>query len=60
VTADPPRSRGDAAEELREQAASYRRLARGARTSQGANALNALGEQFDRDARRLDPKSERL
>ena len=57
MTDDPARE--EAAEELRGKAASCRRLARGARTVQGADALNALGEQFDRDARRLDPTSER-
>ena len=51
------RSRGDAAEALREQAASCRRLAGRARTPRGANALETVAEQFDDDARRIDPAS---
>jgi hypothetical protein len=47
----------DAAEGLREQAASCRRLAKRARTDSGATALNAVAEQFDTDARRIDPRS---
>jgi hypothetical protein len=54
-----PVSRQDAAEGLREQAASCRRLARRARTDAGSNALGALAEQFDTQARRMDPRSER-
>jgi hypothetical protein len=50
-------SRAEAAEELRERAASYRRLARRARTAGGLNALRSVAEQFDDDARRIDPMS---
>jgi len=52
-------SSGDTAEDLREQAASCRRLARKARTRKGADALSGAAEQFDRDARDIDPTSER-
>lgn len=52
-------SPSDAAESLREQAASCRRLAKWARTPAGGNALRAVAEQFDTDARRMDPLSER-
>ena len=52
-------SREDAAEGLREQAASFRRLAKCARTDSGSAALAALAEEFDTDARRIDPRSER-
>ena len=52
-------SHESAADDLREQAASYRRLAKRARTASGINALEALAEQFDLDARRLDPSSVR-
>ena len=54
-----PLSREDAADGLREQAASYRRLAKCARTDSGSIALTALAEEFDTDARRIDPRSER-
>ena len=54
---NPPESREDAADGLREQAASYRRLAKRARTASGGTALNAVAEQFDTDARRVDPRS---
>ena len=54
-----PVSREDAAEGLREQAASFRRLAKCARTDSGSAALAALAEEFDTDARRIDPRSER-
>ena len=50
-------TRGEAAEELREQAASCRRLAKRARTTSGLSALTAVAEQFDDDARRIDPTS---
>lgn len=56
---NPPVSREDAADGLREQAASYRRLATRARTGSGSTALKAVAEQFDTDARRIDPRSER-
>jgi hypothetical protein len=52
-------TRGEAAEELREQAASFRRLARRARTTNGSSALNNVADYFDDDARRIDPSSER-
>jgi hypothetical protein len=54
-----PVSPASAAEGLREQAASYRRLARCARTDSGSVALSAIAEQLDTDARRMDPRSER-
>jgi len=50
-------TRGEAAEALREQAASCRRLAQRARTRGGLCALNCVAEQFDDDARRIDPRS---
>lgn len=50
-------SRAEAADELREQAASCRRLARRARTTGGSTALKSAAEQFDDDARRIDPLS---
>ena len=53
-------TRGEAAEELREQAASCRRLAKRARTTSGLSALTAVAEQFDDDARRIDPTSSKL
>ncbi|HJP69221.1 MAG TPA: hypothetical protein VJ846_09990 [Sphingomicrobium sp.] len=53
-------SRGEAADELREQAASCRRLAKRARTRGGYSALATVAEQFDDDARRIDPTSFRL
>lgn len=52
-------SRGEAADELREQAASYRRLARRSRTRAGSSALAVMANQLDDDARRIDPMSER-
>jgi hypothetical protein len=52
-------TRAEAADELREQAASCRRLAGRARTAGGSTALKNVAEQFDDDARRLDPLSER-
>lgn len=52
-------SREEAADGLREQAASCRRLARRARTGSGWTALTAVAEQFDTDARRIDPLSDR-
>ena len=50
-------SRQDTAEGLREQAASCRRLARRAHTPAGGTALEAVADQFDTDARRIDPLS---
>ena len=52
-----PVSRAEAADGLREQAASCRRLARRARTGPGSQALAAVADQFDTDARRIDPRS---
>lgn len=52
-------TRGEAAEQLREQAASCRRLAKRARTTSGLSALTAVAEQFDDDAHRIDPTSYR-
>ena len=52
-------TRSEAAEQLREQAASCRRLAVRARTSGGWTALKSVAEQFDDDARRIDPFSEK-
>ena len=51
--------RHDAADELREQAASCRRLAKRARTTAGSKALGQMADQFDNDARRIDPSSDR-
>lgn len=51
--------RDDAADELRERAASYRRLAKRAQTQSGCHALNSLADQFDTDARRINPFSDR-
>jgi len=51
-------SRADAADELRERAASCRRLAKKARTQGGSIALTTVAEQFDKDARWIDPLSE--
>lgn len=48
-------TRHEAANELREQAASCRKLALRARTASGSTALAAVAEQFDDDARRIDP-----
>jgi hypothetical protein len=50
-------NRTDAADTLREQAASCRRLALRARTSGGLRALRAAADQFDTDARRINPGS---
>ena len=50
-------SREEAADGLREQAASCRRLAKRARTGDGATALKTVADQFDDDARRIDPLS---
>jgi hypothetical protein len=54
-----PISREDAADELREQVASCRRLSRRARTAGGYSALTAVAVQFDDDARRIDPSSQK-
>jgi len=50
-------SKEEAADDLREQAASCRRLALRARTKQGASALTTLANQLDGDAGRMDPLS---
>ena len=58
---DTPERRLDpriAAEGLREQAA-CRRLAAVARTRAGRTSIEALGDHFDEQARRLDPSSQR-
>lgn len=39
------------------RAASCRRLSKKARTQLGSTALNSVAEQFDVDARRIDPRS---
>jgi hypothetical protein len=49
-------SRGEAADELREQADSCRRLARRAHTLVGLRALTDIADYFDADARRIDPE----
>jgi hypothetical protein len=54
-----PPSREEAADDLREQAASCRRLAGKARTEIGAHALEVVADTFDDDARRIDPVSVR-
>lgn len=51
--------RADTADSLREQAAACRRLSVQARTRQGVKALEALGDHFDEQARKLDPSSVR-
>jgi hypothetical protein len=53
------RRRADSADGLREQAAACRRLSVQARTRQGVKALEALGDHFDEQARKLDPSSQR-
>ena len=50
-------SREEAADALREQAASCRHLSKRTRTAAGSEALNGVAEQFDTDARRIDPRS---
>lgn len=50
-------SRGEFADELREEAASCRRLAKRARTRGGCSALTTVADQLDDDARRVDPTS---
>jgi hypothetical protein len=52
-------SREEAADELREQAASCRRLAGRAHTENGIWALKTAADKFDDDARRIDPMSSR-
>jgi hypothetical protein len=50
-------TRSEAADDLREQAACCRRLAGRARTAGGSSALKSVADQFDDDARRIDPSS---
>ena len=50
-----PETSKDSAESLREQAATCRRLAAGARTRAGNSSLNALADHFDDQATRIDP-----
>lgn len=50
--------RRQAADELREQAASCRRLARNARTRDGRTALTTVADHFEIHARRIDPLAE--
>lgn len=49
-------TRREAADELREEAASYRRLAKRARTTGGSSALIKVAGQFDDVARCIGPK----
>ena len=51
-------SRADTAVRLRDQATSFRRLVKRAWTPGGSTALATVAEQFDRDARRIDPLGE--
>lgn len=48
-------TRAEAADEMREQAESCRRLAVRARTPSGSEALRTVAHQFDDDAARIDP-----
>jgi hypothetical protein len=48
-------SRSEAADELREQAASCRRLARTSTSAGGSVALRTVAHQFEVDAARIDP-----
>jgi len=54
-----PSGKAQSANQLREQAAACRRLAAQARTQYGSRALDALGDHFDEQARKLDPSSMR-
>ena len=47
------------ADGLRDQAAACRRLAAAARTRSGMTSLEALGDHFDEQARKIDPSSQR-
>jgi hypothetical protein len=49
--------KAETAEGLREQAAACRRLATNARTRAGKKGLDALGDHFDEQARKIDPLS---
>jgi hypothetical protein len=55
----PAISREEAADQLRAEAASCRRLAGRARTEKGFWALTTFANQFDSNASRIDPLSER-
>ena len=48
-------TREEAGDELREQAASCRKLALRARTSSGCEALQSVATQFETDAARINP-----
>jgi hypothetical protein len=48
-------TRAEAGDELREQAASCRKLALRARTASGSEALQCVASQFDEDAARINP-----
>jgi hypothetical protein len=48
-------ARAESADQLREQAASCRRLALKARSPGGSEALRTAAHQFDADAARIDP-----
>lgn len=52
-----PQSREDDADDLRDQAASCRRLANRARTGSGWAALLAVANHFETDADRIDPRA---
>ena len=58
-TPDPLVSTNDRADSLREQAAACRRISANARTRAGTSSLNKLADQFDEQARKLDPNSVR-
>ena len=51
----PSSTAGEAAEVLRGQAASCRKLALRARSPSGSEALRTVARQFDADAARIDP-----
>ena len=51
----PSSTPGEAADELRGQAASCRKLALRARSPSGSQALRTVARQFDADAARMDP-----
>jgi hypothetical protein len=51
----PSSTGGVAADELRSQAASCRKLALRARSPGGSEALRTVARQFDADAARIDP-----
>lgn len=50
-------SRAEAADDLREHAASCRRLARSSSTVGGSVALRTVAHQYEADAERIDPSS---